>query len=312
MEKRILLSIIALSMVALAVAILLPGGRPPDSDPALPWKISVGPNGRTSVLGLELGTSALADAQTRFAESGSTNLFIAPEGSLSIETFFDKIYLSGLKADIVLTLAVPPEQAQQMLSRGIRSAGLGDGSKKITPSPEDIERLPTCPRQTSNPICSSACSDLRVGESKSLQRKSPIGCTLSSGWMSSSTFKAPRCFNTSIRERSLSSWSLSRSSNQDPGLACHKTNSIALAGLFLLLGVLDVFFAAVSVRVIVVIHQNSVRITLQIVELTGARSPEKNPDRNDAEQNHTWDQPVDYVHFPVSMRSNPRPGSTPF
>jgi len=145
MEKRILLSIIALSMVALAVAILLPGGRPPDSDPALPWKISVGPNGRTSVLGLELGTSALADAQTRFAESGSTNLFIAPEGSLSIETFFDKIYLSGLKADIVLTLAVPPEQAQQMLSRGIRSAGLGDGSKKITPSPEDIERLSSAP-----------------------------------------------------------------------------------------------------------------------------------------------------------------------
>jgi len=145
MDKKILLSIVVISVLALAAAMLLPGGRPPDRDPALPWKIGVGRHGLTQVLGLELGTSSLADAQERFAETGLTNLFRSPEGDLSIEVFFDKIYLSGLKADIVLTLEVPEEVALEMLKRGIRSAGLGDGSKKVTLAPRDIERLSTAP-----------------------------------------------------------------------------------------------------------------------------------------------------------------------
>ena len=46
----------------------------------------------------------------------------------------------------------------------------------------------------------------------------------------------------------------------------------------------------------ILIHQNSIRLTLEILELSTLRRPEKHPDAQQAKDNHSRDQTVDYIH----------------
>ena len=137
MDRKIVLGLIAISILAMVIAISLPGGRKVDSNPKLPWQIAVDANGNTTVFDLTLGKSTLKDAELSFENSATLSLFRAANNKFSIEAYFDRIYLSGLKANLVLTLEVNTQQAEQIFSRGIRISQLGDGSKKVEISEKD-------------------------------------------------------------------------------------------------------------------------------------------------------------------------------
>jgi hypothetical protein len=145
MEKKIVLWMLGLSLLGLAIAIWLPGGRSPDAEPALPWKIIMEPDGGTRVFGLRLGVSTLTDARRRFAEPGSVNLFVSPDGRFDVESYFDGLYLSGLKANVVLSLEVSRDSAETMFDRGMRLSELGGGHKKVDLAPEDQTRVAAAP-----------------------------------------------------------------------------------------------------------------------------------------------------------------------
>lgn len=141
MERNILLGVLAITLVTLALALLLPGGRPPDRAPLLPWDIRLTPDGNPQVFGLTLGRSTLTDARLQFRTEGKVNLFASPEGSYYLEAYFERISLSGLKADLVLTLDLPREQAADMFERGLRISQLGSGNKKVELAPQDLDTL---------------------------------------------------------------------------------------------------------------------------------------------------------------------------
>lgn len=141
MEKKIILAILALACTAMLAAILLPGGRRVEENPRLPWVISVDDAGRTSVFGLTLGESVLTDARYNFQADGELNLFLSKDNQFSIEAYFDRLYLSGLRGNFIMTLDVDEATATGMFERGLRISQLGSGAKKVKLAPSDLSLL---------------------------------------------------------------------------------------------------------------------------------------------------------------------------
>ena len=128
-------------MIAVALAILLPGGRTVDEHPRLPWLIQVDEKGDSTIFGLTLGRSSLAEAQEAFQEQGKTNLFVSPDQGFYFETYFKGLYLDGIRADMVFSLEVDEAIAPQLYDRGLRISRLGDGTRKVELAQPDLGLL---------------------------------------------------------------------------------------------------------------------------------------------------------------------------
>ncbi len=145
MERKIALSILAVTILAIGIAIIMPGGRQIDTDPKLPWLIGVNQDGSSTVFGLTLGKSSVADARNLLKKEGEATLFMEPDGKLTIEVFFQRVFLSGLKADMVMTAELTQQEMQPMYDHGTRVSKLGSGEQKVTLRPEDIDMVAAAP-----------------------------------------------------------------------------------------------------------------------------------------------------------------------
>ena len=141
MERKIFLGILAASLIAVALAILLPGGRTVDKNPKLPWLIQIDDNGRSTVFGLTLGVSTLAQAREMFRAQGESNLFAGDDQVYTVESYFQRLFLSGLRGDMILTVNVDPAVISGMYERGLRISQLGSGAKKVKLADEDLATL---------------------------------------------------------------------------------------------------------------------------------------------------------------------------
>ncbi len=145
MERKIALGILAATILAIGIAIIMPGGRQIDTDPKLPWLIGVNQDGSSTVFGLTLGKSSVADARNLLKKEGEATLFMEPDGELTIEVFFQRVFLSGLKADMVMTVDLTQQEMQPMYDHGTRVSKLGSGEQKVTLRPEDIDAVAAAP-----------------------------------------------------------------------------------------------------------------------------------------------------------------------
>ena len=137
MARKIALILAATGIAAVAITLLLPSGRPPDEDPRLPWKITVQADGYSSVFGITLGKTTLAEAQRTLEMEAKINLFVSPTESYSVEGYFERLYLSGIKADMVVVMDISHSDAAMLFRRGLRVSKLGSGTRKISLAPED-------------------------------------------------------------------------------------------------------------------------------------------------------------------------------
>jgi hypothetical protein len=126
----------------IGIAMILPEKRD-DGVVRLPWLVSVDARGRASVFGFTLGETTLADVRVVLGEEGKINLFSREDGGdrYSVEAYFDRIYLDGLRADFVLTVNADQTELQAMYERGLRISQLSSGDKKVNLSPVDIDLL---------------------------------------------------------------------------------------------------------------------------------------------------------------------------
>lgn len=141
MDTKIILGILGLVIAVIAATILLPGGRHVDEHPKLPWMINIDNQGNSEVFGLTIKKSLLIDAQNTFQQEPELTLFRSPEGRIDIEAFFNRIFLSGLKATVILNMSIDEQTAKSMFERGLRISQMGSGSKKVDLSAEDIAHL---------------------------------------------------------------------------------------------------------------------------------------------------------------------------
>lgn len=93
------------------------------------------------VLGVTLGETTLGEAEFKFKAGGDVTLFQSSAGEYAIEAYFQRIYLSGIRADLVATLDVDQTTAGEMFDRGRRISRNSSGGKKVALSSEDLERL---------------------------------------------------------------------------------------------------------------------------------------------------------------------------
>ncbi|MEJ2619741.1 MAG: hypothetical protein P8163_05655 [Candidatus Thiodiazotropha sp.] len=145
MEKKINFWVISLSVVTDALAILLPGGRKVDTDPKLPWDIQVSANNEIEVFDLTLNKSLLPEARAIFDLPGKVNLFVGEDGQPALEAYFERVFLSGLRGDFILTLKADERLLNQLVDRGSRISRTSDTTHKIVLGSEDLriaDKLP--------------------------------------------------------------------------------------------------------------------------------------------------------------------------
>lgn len=147
MDRKIIVSTLAAAAM-LFIGIMLLLSILPDERAGLrlyPWDVSRDGAGNTRVFDLSIGDSTLADARALLGEEGKINLFENPDGTRTVEVYFDNIFLSNLRADWILTLEVPEDELTAMYERGLRISKTSSGSRKVKLDPMDVERLAAAP-----------------------------------------------------------------------------------------------------------------------------------------------------------------------
>lgn len=138
MERKIYWGIALIAVLILGVA-FFKGDKPAEiSD--LPWHIGHPTADSSRIFGITLGQSNTNEAERYFKEVAKPILFKSPGGQLAVEVFFEEVKLAGLKARVVLNIAVPDGELPGMFERGLRMNATGSG-KEITMTPDDVSRV---------------------------------------------------------------------------------------------------------------------------------------------------------------------------
>jgi hypothetical protein len=147
MDRKIILSVLSAALMGF-IGIWLLLTILPDERAGLrlyPWDASRDAAGNTRVFDLSVGESTLDDVRTLLGEEGKINLFENPDGTRTVEVYFDNIFLSNLRADWIITLDVPETDLAGMFERGLRISKAGSGSRKVKLDPADVEQLRFAP-----------------------------------------------------------------------------------------------------------------------------------------------------------------------
>ena len=145
MDKKIILGVVALVAVAISILLMLPDNAAHTPD-TLPWKITHPTADTTRVFGITLGQTSLDEAAQAFKHEAEVeiSLFKPTEGKMGIEAFFEEVNFNGLKAKIIMNIALPPDELQGMYQRGLRLNTTTSG-KRITLTADDLARVRKVP-----------------------------------------------------------------------------------------------------------------------------------------------------------------------
>lgn len=142
MDRKVYWLMAFIAVLILGVA-FFQGDKPAEKSD-LPWHIEHPTSDTSRIFGVTLGQSNTTQAEQHFKEAAKPILFKSTRGQLVVEVFFEEVNLAGLKARVVLTIAVPDQELPGMFERGLRMNATSSG-KEITLTPEDIARVFTMP-----------------------------------------------------------------------------------------------------------------------------------------------------------------------
>lgn len=145
MDKKIIIGVLALVALSISVLLIAPDNSVNTPD-TLPWKIAHPTPDTTRVFGITLGQTSLDQAAEVFKGQADIeiSLFKPTGGKLGIEAFIEEVNFNGLKAKIVMNIAVPSEELQGMFNRGLRMNSTPSG-KRITLTSDDLARVRQAP-----------------------------------------------------------------------------------------------------------------------------------------------------------------------
>lgn len=114
----------------------------------LPWQVTTTAAGQSTVFGITLGATTLAEAVEKLGLRYEPALFRDPNGTLSLEAYYSSVRLGGLSAALVLNLAAEPAQLAAMLSRSGEGSRLPSGGAQFPLSDADWAVARTLPIAT--------------------------------------------------------------------------------------------------------------------------------------------------------------------
>ena len=142
MERKIYWGVAALIVAIYIADFFMPHTSKEEN--LLPWHIEHPTENSTRVFGVTLNETTINEAEQRFKEDAKVSMFKSPQGKLSTEGYFEEVTLNGLKAKIVVTLAVPEAEMKTMLDNSVRAQGVGSG-RQITLTTEDVTHVRSLP-----------------------------------------------------------------------------------------------------------------------------------------------------------------------
>ncbi len=146
MVKHTFLSVLLITILALLGGVYLSSFKDPQVNHAgFPWQVELLEDGSTRVFTLTLGKSHLIEAEKLFKSIAEITLFSVDGGDASVEAFFREVKSAGLNAKMVVSIDLSQQQMTEMLNRGTRISTLGSGTRKVTLSGEDVERVRNSP-----------------------------------------------------------------------------------------------------------------------------------------------------------------------
>ena len=145
MDKKIILGVVALAIVSIFLILLVPDNAVHTPD-TLPWNITHPTPDTTRIFGITLGKTTLDQTAEVFKGQAEVeiSLFKPTDGKLGVEAFVEEVNYNGLKAKIVMNIAVPEEELQGMYQRGLRINSTPSG-KRITLTYDDLLRVRSSP-----------------------------------------------------------------------------------------------------------------------------------------------------------------------
>lgn len=145
MDKKIILSVVALIGVTIATLLTVPDNSVNTPD-TLPWKITHPTPDTTRVFGITLGATSLDQSAEIFKHQTEVeiSLFKPTDGKLGVEAFYEEVNFNGLKAKIIANVAVPEDELKSMYERGLRMNSTPSG-KRITLTADDLARVKSLP-----------------------------------------------------------------------------------------------------------------------------------------------------------------------
>jgi hypothetical protein len=145
MDKKIILGVVALAIVSIILLLLAPDNAVHTPD-TLPWNITHPTPDTTRIFGITLGKTTLDQTAEVFKGQAEVeiSLFKPTDGKLGVEAFVEEVNYNGLKAKIIMNIAVPTEELQGMYQRGLRINSTPSG-KRITLTYDDLIRVRNSP-----------------------------------------------------------------------------------------------------------------------------------------------------------------------
>jgi hypothetical protein len=157
-------------IIGIVLLMLLPSPQP---DASKPWEVSMMEDGNPKVLAIHLGTTTYETAQQSFKVYGETGLFEDPDGSTSVEAFFNSVNLGGLSAKVVLNLAIEESERTAMKTRAVSSQLQPSDARRYDLSEQDKLTLATAPISSLTYIPSVSLSQemvsSRFGEAEGIE-----------------------------------------------------------------------------------------------------------------------------------------------
>ncbi|MFP3873145.1 MAG: hypothetical protein ACLFQT_00770 [Thiohalophilus sp.] len=130
-------------LMVVAIALLLSAceQQSAPTEQIYPWQIELLPNGGSRVFGIEFNRTTLAEARDILGSRHDEGLFENPDGSMSLEIYFNEVTLGGISGKYILTLDADEAQLQALKERAGNSRTMDSGARRYRPSSADRELL---------------------------------------------------------------------------------------------------------------------------------------------------------------------------
>ena len=146
---KIAFSVIGLALLGLLLPLIFSARNlPTDSPPPnqnLPWQIALDAQGNSTVLGLTLGQSTLADVRQKLGEDMEIAIVAAPEEVGELEAYYSQAAFGPVLGKVIFTLDTTPEMLAAMRERAAKAEYMESSTKKIRLNPDDLAHANTLP-----------------------------------------------------------------------------------------------------------------------------------------------------------------------
>jgi hypothetical protein len=139
--KKIVFALLVVLALAFAVTLMHePQESPGPGTARLPWQIDAATDGSSTVFGLSLPRSTIADAKDIFGAGMELGIIANADDTGSLEAYYGHFNAGGLTGKLVLGATVDTALLAQFRARAVRVTHTRTGARRFVLHPDDLPR----------------------------------------------------------------------------------------------------------------------------------------------------------------------------